>query len=226
MQRILRINLQSRNQTLKANRKKALDTYLKDWKDYETREKVITEQKNKYIKAERTARREDWLLGPLAPKRNVGAKQDFYGTVSNLLVNGPVFPPKVRRGPKGVGWDFVGSEGREHEQRDWVGEGNEGNIVGGDRVVVVRGKLMGQIGKVRDVAPDTKSVRLEGMNLVCFAASHGRLRGKRVETNMYGRPTSKSPAPTPSSANKNTSPPSNYPFPYRMSASFTASPTQ
>lgn len=168
MQRILRINLQSRNSALKAERKRSLDNYLKDWKDYETRHTLTERQKNEYIKAERTSRREDWLLGPLAPKRDVGTKQGFYGTVSNLLYQGPVFPPKVRKGPKSNGWDFVGGEGRDKELREWEGTGNEGNIVEGDRVVIVKGKgsLVGQIGKVKDLAKDSKEVRLEGLNLV------------------------------------------------------------
>src|SRR6201999_4277072 len=119
MQRVLRINLQSRNQALKAARKKSRDDYLKDWKDYETRHTLTQKKRNEYAKAERQARREDWMLGPLAPKRDAGTKQGFYGTVSNLLYQGPVFPPKVRKGPKGVGWDPVGGEGLPEEQKEW-----------------------------------------------------------------------------------------------------------
>ncbi|EXJ59140.1 hypothetical protein A1O7_06571 [Cladophialophora yegresii CBS 114405] len=167
MQRVLRINLQSRNQALKAARRRNRDEYLKDWKDFESRQIITQKQKNEYIKAERKSRREDWMLGPLAPKRDVGTKQNFYGTVSNLLYAGPVFPPRVRRGPKGKGWDFVGGEGRPEEQKEWEGYGNEGNIVEGDRVVVVKGptSLVGQIGKVKEVASDTKEVRIEGLNM-------------------------------------------------------------
>ncbi|EXJ71578.1 uncharacterized protein A1O5_05386 [Cladophialophora psammophila CBS 110553] len=154
MQRILRINLQARNQALKASRRKNYEKLRDDWKDYETRLIQTEKVKNAHIKAERRARREDWVLGPLAPKRDIGTKQDFYGTVSNLLYQGPVFPPKVRHG----------------------------NIVEGDRVCIVKGKesLIGQIGQVKDVSSDSKELRIEGLNMadVEIPESFGEQRDK------------------------------------------------
>ncbi|KIX95476.1 uncharacterized protein Z520_08993 [Fonsecaea multimorphosa CBS 102226] len=183
MQRILRINLQARNQTLKATRRKNYEKLREDWKEYETRLVQTEKVKNAHIKAERRARREDWIMGPLAPKRDVGTKQNFYGTVSNLLYQGPVFPPRVRHGPKSNGWDPVGGEGLEEEQKEWEGFGNEGNIVEGDRVCIVKGKkqgLIGQIGKVKDVSSDAKELRIEGLNMadVEIPESFGEQREK------------------------------------------------
>ncbi|OAG42320.1 hypothetical protein AYO21_03488 [Fonsecaea monophora] len=182
MQRILRINLQARNQTLKASRRKNYEKLREDWKEYEARLIQREKVKNGHIKAERRARREDWIMGPLAPKRDVGTKQDFYGTVSNLLYQGPVFPTKVRHGPRSNGWDPVGGEGLEEEQKEWEGFGNEGNIVEGDRVCIVKGKegLIGQIGKVKDVSSDSKELRIEGLNMadVEIPESFGEQRDK------------------------------------------------
>ncbi|KAJ9607526.1 hypothetical protein H2200_007604 [Cladophialophora chaetospira] len=167
MQRILRINLQSRNSALKAKRKKALDSYLKDWKEYEQRQTLTVQEKSKHIKRERESRREDWKLGPLAPNRDTGKQQGFYGTVTNLFYQGPSFPDKLYKGPKSKGSDFVGGEGLETEHLEWEGIGNEGNIVEDDRVVVVSGRsdLVGQIGKVKSLAKESKEVTIEGLNL-------------------------------------------------------------
>ncbi|KIW31424.1 uncharacterized protein PV07_03074 [Cladophialophora immunda] len=182
MQRILRINLQARNQALKASRRKNYEKLREDWKEYEARLIQTEKVKNAHIKAERRARREDWVMGPLAPKRDVGTKQDFYGTVSNLLYQGPVFPPNVRHGPRSNGWDPVGGEGSEEDQKEWEGFGNEGNIVEGDRVCIVKGRdgLIGQIGKVKDVSNDSKELRIEGLNMadVEIPESFGEQRDK------------------------------------------------
>ena len=173
MQRILRINLQARNQAAKAARRKEYDTYRKDWKDYQRRYNIREKAQNELIKAEKKARKEDWILGSLAPRRDVGVNQDLYGTVKNLLYQGPVFPSKVRYGPKGNSWDDV-----PDGEKLWEGLGNEGNIVVGDRVCVVKGKdsLIGQIGKVKEVLSDTKELRLEGLNMVCNASDVAHLR--------------------------------------------------
>jgi large subunit ribosomal protein L24 len=168
MQRILRINVRSRNQALKAQRKAIKKAEKKDWADYDERRLMNEQERNKLIKAEKKARHEDWLLGPLAPKRDVGLKQKVYGTVNGALTVGPVFPRSARKGPKSRGWDLVGGEGR---QKEWKGFGNEGNIVEGDRVVVVKGRpdVMGQIGTVKEVKMDSKEVFVEGLNQVCFS---------------------------------------------------------
>lgn len=168
MQRILRINLLARNHALKNERKKNLKKLRDDWREYEFRKAAIEKIRNEYIRAERKHRREDWMAGPLAPKRDVGTRQEFYATVSSYLQAGPAVPPQARRGPKGNGWDSVGSEGLEGEHKEWEGVGNEGNIVEGDRVCIVRGNssLIGQIGKVVDLNAEAKEVKVEGLNMV------------------------------------------------------------
>ena len=174
MQRILRINLQARNQAAKALRKRELNKYREDWKDYEYRHNLREKSRNEHIKAERKARKEDWTMGPLAPKRDVGTNQNLYGTVTNLLYSGPVFPPKVRYGPKDNSWDAI-----PDKQKGFEGLGNEGNIVDGDRVCVVKGKdsLIGQIGKVKEVSNDTKELRIEGLNVVWKTSSFLQAQG-------------------------------------------------
>jgi large subunit ribosomal protein L24 len=171
MQRILRINVQSRNQTLRATRKAERAALNRDWGIYNDRLSRTERKRQEYIRAEKKSRREDWMLGPLAPKRDIGAKTDFYGVVDTLLLQGAPFPDRMYKGPKSEGWSPVGMEGRIEEQVEWEGTGNEGNVVEGDRVVVVRGKpgLVGQIGKVKEVSRDSKEVKIEGLNLVSYS---------------------------------------------------------
>lgn len=94
------------------------------------------------VHAARSARREDWMLGPLAPRRNVGEMKDVYGTVGIRQLRG------VEKG-----------EGR---WKDWC-------IREGDRVAVIGAKQRdrGKIGIVKDVIEKSEECTIQGFNLVC-----------------------------------------------------------
>jgi len=93
-------------------------------------------------RAAQSARHENWLLGPLAPKRDVGEARDTYGTLS---------PRRLR-----------GVEKLKAQVKNW-------GIVAGDRVVVVQEghRERGKIGKVREVRKDAEECFVQGMNRVC-----------------------------------------------------------
>lgn len=93
------------------------------------------------IKAERLARREDWFMGPLAPRRDVGENKDLYGTVS------------TRR--------LQGGDVAEEKKKDWCLEVN-------DRVVVVAGghRDRGKIGQVREIREKAQEAVVTGLNRV------------------------------------------------------------
>ena len=174
MQKVLRINLLARNQALKNTRRKNLKDLKKEWKNHDQTRIYLENEQNKLIRTERKARREDWAAGPLAPKRDIGTSSGVYGTVNAFLSREPEIPAQVRPGPKGNGWDLVGSEGLEGEDKEWEGEGNEGNIVQGDRVCVVAGKesLIGHIGVVKEVELKRRALKIANFNMVntraCF----------------------------------------------------------
>ena len=100
------------------------------------------------IKAARIARREDWELGPLAPKRDVGDKAETYGTVNTLRSKGPVLTKKAR-------WD----------QRLYIG-GKYPTIVVGDRVAIMEGRDKGKIGMVVEMDFSRGECKVEGLNMV------------------------------------------------------------
>ena len=101
---------------------------------------MISKDLQSDIRAARIAQREDWLLGPLAPRRDVGSLKDTYGTVS------------IRR-LRGV----------------YIGRKHDYCIVEGDRVAVVEQAFRdyGKIGTVRDVREEAMECTVEGLNLVC-----------------------------------------------------------
>ncbi|KAI1616135.1 hypothetical protein EDD37DRAFT_99522 [Exophiala viscosa] len=181
MQRILRINLLARNQALKAKRKKNLKDAKAEWREHAARQIAAEKTKREFVKDERKNRREDWIAGPLASKRDAAEKADLYGTVSGILAQGPNFPQRARNAPRGSGGDKVGSEGLIGEHKEWEGEGNEGNIVAGDRVVVIQGheSIIGQIGTVNEVQLHRKELAIEGLNMADVVLPEGsRLRDR------------------------------------------------
>jgi large subunit ribosomal protein L24 len=104
------------------------------------------------IKAARLARREDWELGPLAPKRDVGLKKDTYGTISTMRLRGKelTLEERLKLNPDG---------------------GRYPTIVAGDRVVLLQGRDKGKIGKVAALDAARQEVTVEGLNMVRFLSA-------------------------------------------------------
>jgi len=103
------------------------------------------------IKAATIARREDWEMGPLAPKRDVGLKSETYGAIDSQRLRGRVWTPLRRK----------------ELLKPWGGE-NWLNIAKGDRVVMLEGREKGRIGEISNIDLERCQVTLKGMNMVCF----------------------------------------------------------
>lgn len=95
---------------------------------------------------ERKNRREDWLKGPLAPRRNFGERDVLYGTVSTNRLRLPRVP--------------------EAKRVKYV------TFAPGDRVCMVKGKDKGKIGKILQVDEESQSVTVEGVNMVILFRGH------------------------------------------------------
>ncbi|KAL8785537.1 MAG: hypothetical protein Q9213_003285, partial [Squamulea squamosa] len=89
--------------------------------------KVHNQARREVFVSARQAQREDWFLGPLAPRRDVGDKAETYGTVPLRLVESP--------------------EKMDGKWKKW-------GIREGDRVCVVgkKEREKGKIGVVREVS--------------------------------------------------------------------------
>ncbi|WEW55429.1 hypothetical protein PRK78_000860 [Emydomyces testavorans] len=88
---------------------------------------------------ERRNRRDDWMRGPLAPRRDVGDRHGLYGTISSNRLR----MPKVL----------------EERRTRYI------TIAPGDRVCLVRGRDRGRIGKVINVDSESETVTIEGVNI-------------------------------------------------------------
>ena len=122
------------------------------------------------IREERIARREDYFLGPLAPRRDAGKDENELATVSTLEHSGlGLGKEKFARGARMEKGQRLG-KGRERERRKWI-PWEECLVEVGDRVVVVGGvgpeiRDKGRIGVVKDVRKRDGTVLVEGFNEV------------------------------------------------------------
>lgn len=94
---------------------------------------------NRTIVDARKRRREDWLLGPLAPRRDVGELREKYGTIDARRTQLPAADPdtKLELAP----------------------------FAEGDRVVLLKGRDKGKIGVVREFDDETQTVRIKNLNM-------------------------------------------------------------
>ncbi|KAG6141063.1 hypothetical protein E4U50_002276 [Claviceps purpurea] len=106
------------------------------------------EQARQDVLNARKARKEDWELGPIAPKRDLGFNS--YGIVSS---------------PMRLDWD---NEGRTRVRPEilekrcaWAGGPERLNLAPGDRVVLLDGPDKGKIDRITEVKPSTGTVLLE-----------------------------------------------------------------
>jgi large subunit ribosomal protein L24 len=153
MQKVIRRTILAEKQAARRLRKR------KDIQQRE-RQKTIREQ-NAFtrrevmqgLKSRRFERREDWELGPLAPRRDVGNKKDTFGAVSTQLLKGPVLTVAER----------------EEKLKDWGGSRlnlSRLNLVTGDRVVLLEGRDKGKIGKVTATDKYRAECTVQGLNMV------------------------------------------------------------
>jgi len=175
MQKTVRINLQARKNLLKQAQEKKVACAKKEWNQYHQQKQVLDAKTRQYVKEERANRREDWILGPLAPNRNVGTSKGTFGTVDVELLQTPMVPTQVQEGPKRLGYDASDYEGK-HKRKAFTGRTVVGNVVAGDRVVVVRGpeRIRGKIGSVLTVDHDREELRIDNINVVSTACASPR----------------------------------------------------
>lgn len=100
----------------------------------------------------RRARREEWELGPLAPKRDLGF--NAYGEIGS-----------GRRDWSQSGQFQIKPEMAERRCK-WAGGVKQFSLAPGDRVVVLEGHDKGKIDRIKSVQPADGFVTLEKLNRV------------------------------------------------------------
>jgi large subunit ribosomal protein L24 len=100
------------------------------------------------LKNERRTRREDWELGSLKPKRDVGDAKETWGTVDYQALEGlEIYKTDLEKRMEPFGGKFL-------------------NIKEGDRVVILEGHDKGKIGKLANINYKKAKVTVEGLNKV------------------------------------------------------------
>lgn len=151
MQRVIRRTALARNQ---AQRKKVLavkDAEREELNDALRQRFAFNRMELDNIRAERQRRREDWMRGPLAPKRDAGPEGKGLGTLSPQAMNPPLIP--------------------KHLRRKYI------NIAPGDRVCVIKGNDKGKINEVTRVDPNNETITVKDTNMV-WTLSTGRMSGE------------------------------------------------
>ncbi|KAL8397740.1 hypothetical protein RB594_004445 [Gaeumannomyces avenae] len=125
----------------------------------------------------RVARREDWHLGPLAPRRDVG---EAHAAASLPRARKPLYHEgRARTSGKKLSLPSWGSIDREaanltfkpldwqlEERWAWAGGRRYPSVVPGDRVIVMDGPNKGEIGKVESVDESMGTLKIEGIGIV------------------------------------------------------------
>lgn len=140
MQKALRRTLLARNQALRRERQNAKKTLKKEQGEFKAESMLFARFQNQRIREERKARREDWMLGPLAPNRMAGRKSETYGLVEGHTVRRPQIPKRDRE-------KYLG-------------------IAVNDRVVVIQGRERGKISTVESIDEERQTVILKNLNEV------------------------------------------------------------
>jgi large subunit ribosomal protein L24 len=103
-------------------------------------ERMISARRKGLVKDARRRWKEDWELGPLAPKRDYGSMADRYGTMDSFLYQSIPKHPSLR-------------------MKHW-------HIAEGDRIVIIKGRDQGKIGTVSSIDVEKEVIRSEGLNMV------------------------------------------------------------
>ncbi|EEH18537.2 hypothetical protein PABG_07597 [Paracoccidioides brasiliensis Pb03] len=140
MQKVIRRATLAANQAKRKARIQAEKDRREEIKKYirerQQHQQMILDQVNN----ERKSRREDWLKGPLAPKRDYASLQGLHGTLPPPFTNPPSLPRANRA-------KFV-------------------NFAPGDRVVVINGRERGRIGTVSAINAKSQTMTINGINKV------------------------------------------------------------
>lgn len=141
----------------KTLRKRAKDVEGRAKKTEQTREKARTMTQIKGdLQAARVARRQDWEMGPLAPRRDIPklseASNTYYGSVAmeRATVKGRLSKEELEA------------------RTAWAGGSKFLNLAIGDRVVVIEGPWKGRIAPIKKIVRDSAQVQLDDTaTMVC-----------------------------------------------------------
>ncbi|KAL2073137.1 hypothetical protein VTL71DRAFT_10461 [Oculimacula yallundae] len=148
MQKVFRHTVLAEKQAARRSARR-LDTDLRlKWKNEREQNNYHRKDEIQQIKDARFNRREDYDLGPLAPRRDVGDRKETYGSISlNRMQGRPL-------------------HGKEKDDILKFWGGKHLTIVKKDRVVILEGRDKGKIGIVKSIDTKRAECTITGLNLV------------------------------------------------------------
>ncbi|KAI9643036.1 hypothetical protein NHQ30_008771 [Ciborinia camelliae] len=152
MQKVIRRTILAEKQAVRRLARRQRKNELDEFALRQDKMKQLGLENLRRVKENKVARREDWELKDLAPKRDVGSKVDKYASIEAQFIE----TPELRRKDALEILDLWG--GKKHL-----------NIREGDRVVVIEGRDKGKIGKVEKIDKKRAEVTCEGLNMIDVA---------------------------------------------------------
>ncbi|KAM3072439.1 hypothetical protein ACMFMG_009240 [Clarireedia jacksonii] len=149
MQKVIRRTALAEKQAARRLMRRKERTLRERWKTQNEQRTMYEREQARIFAESKVARKENWELGPLAPRRDVGKKKETYGAIESQFIQGP----EMRKS--------------EAEEILALWGGRFLNIREGDRVVILEGRDKGKIGSVLQVDKKRAEVTVEDMNMVC-----------------------------------------------------------
>ncbi|KAI1132149.1 hypothetical protein F5Y10DRAFT_231663 [Nemania abortiva] len=148
MQKILRRVATAERVAAKRQKAKDFTRYKRIKKEAATQTKQQLSLARDEVEEGKQAIRDDWAMGALSPRTDVGKFHDAYGAIGEGRSSGAVrFPLAVR-----------------NARCQWAGGAYYLNLAVGDRVVLLDGPDKGRIGKISEINHDTGEVTVLDLN--------------------------------------------------------------
>lgn len=151
MQKVIRRTLLAEKQAARRLAKRKDTSKREQAKSNREQSRYLRKDEVRDIKTARQVRKEDWELGPLAPRRDVGSLKEAYGTINSQRTRGTLLNEKEKeRLLESVGGKYLVFSKE-------------------DRVVLLEGRDKGKIGKITAIDAARGECTVEGLNLVSYS---------------------------------------------------------
>lgn len=155
MQKLAKRVVQAQNQVYRRAAREVKREERRLGREHQSRIAQAGTEIKRNIKDARRAQKDEWEMGPLAPKRDLGAFNN-HGVIKQF-----------------VRLDWSLSDERTlkpavlEKRCAWAGGSKQLNLVPGDRVVILEGIDKGKIDRIKAIQPSVGTVTLETYRQVC-----------------------------------------------------------
>ncbi|KAI1281815.1 hypothetical protein F5Y07DRAFT_271091 [Xylaria sp. FL0933] len=148
MQKILRRVATAERVAAKRKKARDLKFYKKGKKELDQQRNFQVNQAREEVEAAKQTIRDDWAMGPLAPRTDVGEWHDAFGAIRDTrMSSGNPFPLALR-----------------NARCQWAGGAYYLNLAVGDRVVLLDGPDKGRIGQIQNINHETAEATIKDLN--------------------------------------------------------------